>query len=909
MTDPVRWKTIDRIFAAALELPPSERDEYVRKTCAGEAELGAEVLGLLAAAGSDESVLDTFGDRPLQALWHEIERETHDDLVIGTSIGPYRIVDLLGHGGMGAVYLAERDGDFRQRVAVKMLRPTASTKDAVRRFVAERQILASLQHPNIARLIDGGTLPDSRPYLIMEYVDGKPITDFARDAALTIPDRLDLFTTVADAVQHAHAHLVVHRDIKPSNILVTDTGVVKLLDFGIARLLDPSGQLDHEHTKTGVRIMTPAYASPEQIAGLHTTTATDVYQLGVLLYELLTRDRPFPGDLSQREVERHIIEVEPPSPSTVVRRRAASGTGDPLSPEEPRHTARRLKGDLDTIVRKAMRKEPQSRYASAEQFCADVRSHLRGRPIAARPPTWTYRTGKFLRRNRWAIPTAAVLAVAAGTYAITLERHANRLANERNVAQEESAKAREIQEFLAGLYQSPNPWQPEFSGGEHDVTVVETLDEGARRVRTDFADRPSIQAALLGVISESYYGLDLVDSALSLRREALNMEMSLHGEHSAEVVESLRWLGHLTQRSSAGADSALAILEPQVELARSVHDDQPGPLARSLTTLGETFITLGWFDDAAKNLNEAITIYRAMADPPLEFGDALQSLSGVTVMFERFDEALELAEESVGFFDRKLGSDHAQTASARIVYAKALSNQWRDEEAVVEFTRGIQVLEGQLGPDHSYVLEALHSLAQAYIHLNAYPEAEELYRKLLDRGERRFGPVAVPVADDHQNLGVALRWQGKLDAAVRSHQRAFEVYTQVFSGDHYKTAFPLLSLSEIQLVQGQFGAAETSAQEAAEILGRTLSIDHYATAVARCREGRAAFGLGQVERAASLLSPVIEILRISTRVAPEYRTECLEALMSVYEASGQTDEVDRLRRAMDSGAESSDMRH
>jgi eukaryotic-like serine/threonine-protein kinase len=410
-----RWPRVKELFHAALALPADERPAYVHDRCAGDVELEADVTSLLESdARPDAGLSKIVAAHPGETS----ERERH----VGRRVGLFHLVEPLGEGGMGVVYLAERTDDFHQRAAVKLIRSGMSSRLVVERFRHERRILAGLEHPNIARLLDGGATEDGQPYLVMEFVDGPPITTYADAHRLTRRDRLMLFRQVCAGVQHAHRHLVVHRDIKPANILVTAGGTAKLMDFGIAKLVTPDasdGSLAVALTQTGALPMTPEYASPEQVRGLSLTTATDVYSLGIVLYELLAGRRPYDVEAkTPAEVERVICEIEPPPPSAVASGNATSG----------------LAGDLDTIVAKALAKDVARRYSSVEQLSADVQRHLDGIPIEARPQTFLYRASRFVRRNRAAAAAAALLVVSLAAGLGATLRQAR-------IAQQERARA------------------------------------------------------------------------------------------------------------------------------------------------------------------------------------------------------------------------------------------------------------------------------------------------------------------------------------------------------------------------------------------------------------------------------------------------------------------------------------
>ena len=418
-----RWQLIKAIFQAALDREPAERRAFVAVVCGQDEALQREVEAMLAA-----EVALPPQPAPHDGLLARLLQQVQ--AVEGTRIGPYQVIRELGRGGMGAVYLAERaDDQFRQRVAVKLIRHDLEHEEVLRRFRYERQILAALEHPNIARLLDGGATEDGTPFFALEYIEGQPLDEYCRTHKLTIPQRLELFRTVCRAVQYAHQNLIIHRDLKPSNILVTADGVPKLLDFGIAKLLDPTQfDLSSVETQPSQRLMTPAYASPEQVRGQPLTTASDVYALGVILYELLTGQRPYQlKGLSVGEIERAICDSEPVRPSDVLapaareRRHLAAilqaslptramppaaatqaGVVDGVRAAglDPERAWRQLQGDLDKIVMMALRKEPQRRYASVEQLSEDLRRHLTGLPVTAQSNSFVYRSGKFIRRHK-----------------------------------------------------------------------------------------------------------------------------------------------------------------------------------------------------------------------------------------------------------------------------------------------------------------------------------------------------------------------------------------------------------------------------------------------------------------------------------------------------------------------------
>ncbi|MEM8932121.1 MAG: serine/threonine-protein kinase, partial [Acidobacteriota bacterium] len=476
--DPLRWRRAQELFHTALEHPVEERSAWLDRTCGEDRRLYAAVVALLDAADGATDRVDRVVDSAATTL-----AGGHPD-----RIDAYRILDLLGRGGMGAVYLAERDDEhYRQQVAIKVVRHGLGHPELLARLRQERQILANLRHPHIARLLDGGNTVDGSPYVVMEHIDGEPIDTWCDHHRLDVDRRLELFAKVCDAVQHAHRNLVIHRDLKPSNLLVDRDGEPKLLDFGIAKLLDPAlvGPSSAE-TAPGVLHLTPEYASPEQFGDLPLTTATDTYSLGVVLYELLTGRRPHV--VRRARLPFAVCGIEPPLASD-----AMGQSADPDRVAVDRATTvdslrRRLTGDLDTILDKALRKEPERRYASVEQLADDVRRHLTGLPVLARPATFRYRVGKFVARHR-----AATLATLVGSILVSMLTafYTTRLSDERARVLAEASRRATVGDFLIRLFGAAHP--DEARGDE--LTLREFLDQSASHLEAEL-DEPELRSEI-----------------------------------------------------------------------------------------------------------------------------------------------------------------------------------------------------------------------------------------------------------------------------------------------------------------------------------------------------------------------------------------------------------------------------
>jgi serine/threonine-protein kinase len=768
-----RWDRLRDLFLAAAERPEAERERFVRAEAADDA-LANEVLQLLRveqSPGRFDGLMERLTD-------------LRDDAVLPSPdhIGPYRILRLLGQGGMGAVYLAERsDGQFEQRVAIKLLRADrAAGSDLVERFLAERQILAQLVHKNIAWLLDGNTTEDGRPYLVMEYVEGQPILDYCNTRDLAIAARLELFGEVCAAVEYAHRRLVVHRDLKPANILVTYDGVVKLLDFGIAKLLDPA--FERLATRTGQRIMTPEYASPEQVRGETVGTASDVYQLGLLLYELLTGHRPWDslaGSLAA--IEQAILSTDPVRPSQAV---TAS----------PRLT-RQLAGDLDHIVLKALRKEPEQRYGSATELFADVRRHLDGHPVLARKGTWRYRSGRFARRHRVGLAASVllVLSLAAGTAGVTWQAarasaQARIAAAERDRARLEAAKATQLASFLTGLFDGA----AEGNVRVDTLRLLSVLDRGAARIQEELRDQPEVQSAALIAVSDVYEKLDRFEEAQRLGEEALRLRRATLGDTHADVAESLDNLGGLRM-------------------------DQ------------------GDVSGAERFWSEAVSIRRALADHAAAAVDSatlaglassLHNLAVATWRQRRLDIADSLESEALRRYDAANASRSTNAANSLDVLALIRRDQGRAQESLELMQRALALRRSLLTAPHQLIAVGLNNVATALIDLDRAGEAEPLLRDALAMRRELYGDEHTQVAVGLHNLGAALKALGRDDEAIAYYEEGLAMRRRLLGERHLDVALSLSSIALLHFERERYAEALPLFREAVPIWAAGLNAEH-----------------------------------------------------------------------------------
>jgi serine/threonine-protein kinase len=849
-----RRERIEALFDEVVELEPASRAAWLERATAGDASLRRDVEALLAAHARAEGILDA----PLSA----VGAEEGDAVPFPARIGAYRLVRELGRGGMGVVFLGERaDGQFEQRVAVKVMGIGPDTDELRRRIEGERRILATLEHPNIARLLDGGVTADGRPYLVMEYVDGEPIDVYCDAHRLPIDARLRLFATVARALHHAHRNLVVHRDLKPSNILVTADGTVKLLDFGIAKILDPDllGAAPPV-TRTGLRLMTPEYASPEQVRGERVTTGNDVYGLGVVLYELLTGRRPF--DLAGRpfaECERIILEREAPRPSAVIRRTAEASPGEvPATPDSvstARRTTvdrlrRRLGGDLDRIALQALRKEPHARYASAEQFAEDVERHLDGMPVLARGRSAAYRARKFLWRHRVgaAATTLVLLSLLGGIIGTTAQ--ARRAAAERDRATGEADRAARVAALMMDLFRLSDP--TETLGDT--ITARQVLDEGAARILRDFGDEPASQAMMLSELARVYENLGLLERAEPLARRALALRETL----DAAGLETARSLGQLARLHAAlgRREEAVAGYRRALALQAASGEPEDTVLARHQAALAWEIRATGDHEEAARLFDAALTTQRRiLGDTAPELARTLLGLAAAHHDAGRFDEA-----EAV--FTRALERYDSAAARPDPVVATAMLNVGMIRRLRQQYAAAGPLLESALAmrsalydADHPDVVDALGERASLLIEIGRYGEAERLLRDGLARAARTVGPshpTAIAMSDA---LGDALVGLGRHTEAVARFDTTLAAKRQRHGGDHPAIAYTLLHAGEAALLGGDLPRAATYFDEARAMATRTAGDRSVYRALALHGLARIALARGEVDEAERTLAP------------------------------------------------------
>ncbi len=773
-----RWSEIDALFQRALDLPAPERGAFLAETTGGDESLRRSVEELLSLVEDSGDFLDTPAEVACNLGWDDLldsleaggsslESEGVPDRS-GERVGPYRLLRRIGRGGMATVYLAERaDGLWEQQVALKVIRRGLDTDDVIQRFLAERQILSSLHHPNIARLLDGGSTEDGLPYLVMEFVEGEPITAHCDARQLSVRERLKLFCDVCRAVQFAHQSLVVHRDLKPSNILVTEDGVPKLLDFGIAKLLgDASGEL----TRTGRQLLTPQYATPEQVRGEPITTASDVYQLGIMLCVLLAGRRPYEvAALSPAQMETQITGAEPERPSRLVCAEAAQARG--LSTER---LSRRLQGDLDAIVLKALRKESRDRYPSAESLLADVHRHASGHPVEATRGAFTYKAGKFVRRHSAGLITAAAFLVLLMGAAIALAKQRSRV-----IAAADSAE--QVASFLASVFEDADPTR----GVGDSMSVRTLLTRGAQRVESELADQPALQAELYGVIGKAFTNLGLLDEGTEILTAALEKARQAHGP-ADEELEIAVW--DLANVHTDGREFELAqpLLEEVVDLRRMRLGPNAVEFAQALATLGYNVRDVVGPDSAAVLLQQARAVPGLDAESEEGVGITL-GLAFVLRAQGKIEEAEALYREAIPKL-RTLVPDHPDLATHINNLAFLLKGRGAYDDAATLYQEAHSLYSAVHGRGHPQSLMLASNLSSALFEDGRVEEGEAVMQERVEAARERWPQGHWRVASMLENQANAnLRFGDRL-IAVQVLRQAVAVYTDMLGGQHTWTA-------------------------------------------------------------------------------------------------------------------------
>jgi serine/threonine protein kinase len=843
---PERYRQVKQLFAGAIECEIAQRPDFLARACAGDEELRGEVESLLA---HDEPA-GKFIEESAFEVTARLLAAGEAQALTAERIGPYKVLDEIGRGGMGVVYLAIRDDDeFHKQVAIKLIKRGMDTDAVVRRFRNERQILANLEHPNIARLLDGGTTDAGLPYLVMEYVEGTPVTDYCDAHRLKTNERLQLFRTICAAVQSAHQNLVVHRDLKPSNILVTADGTPKLLDFGIAKLLDPALSA-LEQTRTELRALTPDYASPEQVRGEKLATTSDVYSLGVVLYELLTGHRPYrAGGAPPHELARIICEQEPPKPSTIVGHTEVSARSDTepptnITPEvvsrardtQPDKLRRRLAGDLDNIALMALRKEPARRYKSVEQFAADIERHLKGLPVSARKDTFAYRAAKFAGRNRAAVFAAVLITLAVIAGLIIALWQADAARRQRDLAQHERRKAERINQFLQQMLSFSNQsattsvWPVAQT---KDVTVNEMLAQITPQVEAELADQPDVRAQVLRTIGSAYASQGQYDLAEQNLRAALAAQTQLYGADDPEVAATMSELGVLSLRQIK-YDEASRLLEQAVAIYRRERQTNAPSYSAVKHALALDYLATTKFYQvdpyvAKPFLLEALQI-TAAAHLPVDERRVLPSIKSdagaVMASTGELEKGEALLHEALAEYRQNSPRPQWEQGATLTMLGAAALIRHQPDEAEKYLLEGEQVYRETLGEKSFYLASNLNRQAAAFVQKNDLKAAEAKARASLVVA-RDFSPDnrllwAAPM----WTLGNVLSKTGRAREGEDYLRQALAIYEQQATKNYFTIANLKIDLSKFLLTQNRLPEAERVARAALDEARQNLGAQH-----------------------------------------------------------------------------------
>jgi serine/threonine protein kinase len=877
------WERADRLLEEALELPTGEREDFVRRETAGNPALAAQLERLLRAADTPDRLLDgpaigndTTWEQPVEATAAAAPHPgAAADELLGQQLGPYQIVRELGRGGMAVVYLARRtDGAFEQEVAIKVLERGFSTGEMRLRFGRERQILAASNHPNLARIYDSGETPDGRPYFVMERVEGRRIDRYADEERLPVRERVELVVAVAHAVEDAHRRLVVHRDIKPSNILVATDGHPKLLDFGIAKLLAaPEG----DATRTTARLMTPGYAAPEQIRGEEVTTATDVYQLGLLLYELLTGVPPYDTKNGGRmAIEERICEEPPMRLLSAVRSQGDETARAERRATTPAELRRLLRGDLEAILFKALAKAPESRYISVTELAQDLERYLDGRPVRAQVPTVGYQLRRFVGRHRGAVAGASLFLLLLIAYAVSMSWQARQLAAERDRANREAKTASEVADFLAAVFRDANPARTR----KPDISARELLDRGAARLTESEIPDPLVRARLQLVIGNVYRNLALYPKAEALLMPAVASLAAAAGSEAPETLRARKELVDVVHLSGR-MEEARRLAEELLPVEIRVFGEEAWEVISSRERLAEIAHTQGRLRDAEALFRATLKVRQERyGSEPGVTAYAADRLARVLLDRRQLAEAESLTRGAIDGYLVRIGPDHPSTILAHAQLGEIAHRRGDLEAAAQHFAYAVPRLAEVIGVEHPTTLTNVGRQAQVEHSRGHYAEALVLHRQGLE-GLRRVAGIDHPAT--HIAAGYALATLVAVGEVAEAEKLGNEVVANlrrlVGPTSPYTLAAEVRCAAMLDAI-GRDRAAREAFASLVERVPAALGHDHFAShlawvsaAASAARQGRPDEAYALLDRAANAgaIEPLTHTAFDALREQPAFR--------------------------------------
>lgn len=869
--DVARWERIQLLFHKVVELEPHEQTQVLARECAGDPATMNEVLRMLRSDKQPAPLLDTQLGEIAGQLLSESPNSTRK------RIGLWEIQHVLGEGGMGTVFYAVRH-DLGTAAAIKVLRDSWLSPARRERFAQEQQTLAHLDHPNIARLLDANTLEDGTPYFVMEYVDGLHLDDYCDRNASDLQQRLQLFRSVCEAVQFAHGRAVIHRDLKPSNVLVNTNGMVKLLDFGVARQIDAFGS-EPDVTRTGLRLLTPAFAAPEQLRGEPATVSADVYSLGVIFYRLLTGRLPFDELRGNAEISGLALDRVVVRPSLVARRVSQKG-GNALD------IRRGAWNDLDVICLKAMHNDVRQRYASAEALIRDIDHFLAGEPLEARPESLLYRLGKFIRRNRVPMTVAAVAFVAV---IVLIGLFTVRLTKERNAALAEAARTQRIQQFMRNLFEGGDP----DAGPAHDLRVAALLEKGALEAQALDKD-PVIQAELYQYLGDISRKLGDLPRAEQLLLAALDKWQALTGASSASVAETMSMLA-LLRADQARLEEAEKLGREALDMSRRSLPPGHPKVAQAVEGLGHILEEKGDYGNAIPLLEDAV---RQRSSPEHSLSDragTLYELANAYFYAGWYKDAETLNRQVLEMNREIYGERHPRVAEV-LVNLGAIQHDLGNYPESERFHRqALEITRQFFGDTHYRTAAGLTLLARSLVFQKRYEEAMPLLSNAISIQEGVFGPVHPRVASAVNELGTVALQRGDTEGAKRQYRRMLQVYRTVYPAGHYLIGTAISNLASAHLAARELDDAEKLFREAVRIFTQTLSADHLNTAIARVKLGRTLlrqrrFADAEIESAAGF-----EILRKQMNPSVSWLNSARTDLAEIYKAQGKKEKESAVR--------------
>jgi len=840
-SDGMRWEKAQAIFHQVLAHPVSVRQGELRALCGDDPELMVKVRDLLDQDARGDSLLDQ-GIAQLASRLLDVSGVLSSDSMVGKQLGPYRIERMLGEGGMGVVYLASRI-DVGSSVAVKLLRDAWLSPARRRRFASEQKTLAQLNHPGIARLYDADTLADGTPWFVMEYVEGVPLTHHWQQHKGTIEECLRLFRKVSEAILYAHRRAIIHRDLKPSNVLVTRDGCVKLLDFGIAKHLHDEGE-SVDATITSLRAMTPAYAAPEQKEGSALGVFTDVYSLGILLYELLTGKLPFDASTPAR----HIMELEAARPSSLAGPQAFTAP-----------VTRSQWADMNVLCLTAMRPEPARRYQSVEAFIRDIDAFLEKRPLDARAGDRSYRLGKFTSRHRMALlySAATVLLIAGLVVFFTL-----RLERARNAAVAQAERTERIQRFTSSLFQGGD----ERAGPGIDMKVATLLQRGTQEVQSLSGD-PQMQADMRETLGNIYRRLgnpqkadELLSAALAVRQSRLSFEPK-------KIVESLVSLG-LAKMELARLDEAETMVRKALAMAQDLPKSDPSTQAeitKTMVALGSVMEARGNYADEIKILQAAFEREPTSGPPSEELAENIGQLASAHFYAGHYTEAEALQQRSLAIHRRQHGEDHPVVAEDLNTLGAIQHELGNLHQAELYFRKSLAIAEGWYGPEHPNTAQNLTSLGRTLVLEKQFDSAGKLLERALRIQEVIHDHNHPAVASALNELGNLAAQRNDYVSAAKRYAEALQIWRTVYGSNHQFVGVGLSNVGSAYMGQNDFVRAEAMYRQAVEVFVATVQENHTNTGVARIKLGRA---LLRQKRFAEAEKEALRGFQILSKVAP-----------------------------------------